>query len=101
MIKLNAKKLYKFWACIYHKLEWTDNIKQMVSKIARSLYCIKSTKNILSIKQRITLYYSLVYHYLDYGIILWGASFASVRKKLFVMQKKAVRTIAGVKYNEP
>ena len=45
-----------------------------------------------------TLYYSLIYPYLTYGIILWGAACQSHLAKLTIMQKKSVRIILGAHF---
>ena len=45
-----------------------------------------------------TLYYSLIYPYLTYGIILWGAACQSHLAKLTIMQKKSVRIISGAHF---
>ena len=42
-----------------------------------------------------TLYYSLVYPYLLYGITLWGADYHTYLSKLVIMQKKIIRIITG------
>ena len=47
-----------------------------------------------------TLYYTLAYPHLSYGIILWGSTYAKYTNKLVVMQKKLVRAIMDVAYNE-
>ena len=46
-----------------------------------------------------TLYYSLVYPYVTYGILLWWATYHVHMSKLIITQKKTSRTIAGAKYN--
>ena len=47
----------------------------------------------------LTLYYSLVYPYLDYGVSLWGSANAKLTNKLKTTQKKTIRIIMGEKYN--
>ena len=48
-----------------------------------------------------TLYFALVQTYLQFGLLLWGHTYA---KKLFnrleVAQRKAIRAITGAKYND-
>ncbi len=64
------------------------------------MYALNKVKNILNEKHLLTLYYSLIYPYLDYGISLWGSSHTSYLNKLLVIQKKAVRVIKKVNYND-
>ena len=46
-----------------------------------------------------TLYYSMIFPYLIYGITLWGATYKSSVNKLTVMQKKVIRAMVSAKYN--
>ena len=46
----------------------------------------------------ISLYYSLVYPYLDYANLAWGSTYASHLDPLFKLQKRAVRVINNVSY---
>ena len=52
------------------KLEWHDHIKYVRNKISSSLYAMRKVKHILTTNHLLTLYYSLVYPYIDYGITL-------------------------------
>ena len=46
-----------------------------------------------------TVYYSLVYPYLRYGITIWGeGTYHSHLSKLIIMQNKIIRTTTGAKY---
>jgi len=81
------------------KLIWTEHIKNIKSKIAKSLYIINSVKRILPKQAKLTLYYSLIYSYMQYGIILWTATNNGNLKNIFKMQKKAIRSITLSKYN--
>ena len=61
---------------------------------------MRKVKHIFTTNYLLTLYYSLVYPYIDYGITLWGTSHETHTNRIFIMQKKAIRMIAGAKYNE-
>ena len=43
-------------------------------RIAKSFFNINKAKHVLNRKHLTILYYSLVYSYLTYGIILWGSA---------------------------
>ena len=46
-------------------------------------------------------YYSFIYPYLTYCNQIWGTAFPTHQTKWIVIQKKAVRIIAGAKYRAP
>ena len=46
------------------------------------------------------MYYTLVYTYLTCGIILWGSTYKTYLTKLFIIQKKIVRSIPKRSYWE-
>ena len=83
---------------IDEKLKWDEHINITKKKISKSFFAINKVKYILPKKQLSTLYYSLVYPYLTYGIILWGATCHVHLSKLSIMQKKSIRIITGSHY---
>lgn len=98
---IERKETVKFLGMyIDSKLEWHDHIKYVKNKISSSLYAMRKVRHVLRTNHLLILYYSLIYPYIDYGITLWGTAHKTHVHKLFIMQKKAVRIIAGAKYNE-
>ena len=47
-----------------------------------------------------TLFTSLIYQYLSYGIELLHGTYQNNASKIFVLQKKAIRAINNLAYNE-
>ena len=47
-----------------------------------------------------TLYYSLIQPYLQYGIVLWGGAHNKYINRLKVSQNKTLRNISNSKYND-
>ena len=56
---------------IDEKLKWDEHIYNMNKKIYKSFFAIRKARHVLSRKHLTTLYYSLVYPYLAYGVTLW------------------------------
>ena len=82
-------------------LDWNTHVSKIMSRLSRGLYILNTVKNVLPQSAMKTLYYSIFHSHLTYGIVIWGSSLlASVKKKLFLKQKRAIRIIANVKYNE-
>ena len=61
---------------------------------------MRKVKHILTTNHLLTLYYSLAYPYIDYSITLLGTSHKTHTNRIFIMQTKAIRIIAGAKYNK-
>jgi hypothetical protein len=98
---IERKNVVKFLGIyIDSKLEWHEHIKYINNKLNSSLYAMRKVSHLLRTSHLLTLYYSLIYPYLDYGISLWGSTHISYVNTLFIKQKKAVRIITGAKYNE-
>ena len=85
---------------IDHRLDWSPHIDKIKTKISKSFYGINRAKQHLSTNHKLTLYYALIYPYIRYGILLWGATFDSYKKVITTLQKKIIRMIAGAKYND-
>lgn len=82
------------------KLNWHEHIKFIKNKLNSSIFALKRVKHILSSDHLLTLYYTLIYPYLDYGISLWGTTHKTHTNKIKVMQKKSIRIISNAKYND-
>jgi hypothetical protein len=85
---------------IDNKLKWDTHINYTKQKLTRSLYALNRLKHTLQRKSLKLLYYSFIYPYLNYGILLWGAAFNKYLTPLIRLQKKAVRIVSGANYND-
>jgi len=85
---------------IDNKLNWQAHLGHLKNKLNSSIYAMNKVKHQLNSSHLTTLYYSLVYPHIDYGITLWGSSNKSHLNKIIIMQKKSVRIIDKAKYNE-
>jgi hypothetical protein len=74
-------------------LSWNLHIENVINKLTRVCYIIRSVKPYMSSSSLVTIYYSLFHSILSYGIIFWGQSTNS--KKLFMLQKRVVHLITG------
>ena len=86
---IEHKAVVKFLGVyIDKKLEWHEHIKYIINKLNSSTYAMRKIKNILNTNHLMTLYYSLVYPYIDYAISLWGSTHNTHVIKLYIKQKK-------------
>jgi hypothetical protein len=81
------------------ELNFKFHTNHMVSKISRSLFMLRRSKNILTSKSMRTLYYSLIHCHLLYGIQVWSCGSTASINTLFSKQKAAVRIVSLNKYN--
>ena len=66
---------------------WTKHLKLCKSKMASSIYAMRSAKHVLSKDNLRTLHFAVMYPYIDYGIILWGTAAKFHIYPLYVLQK--------------
>ncbi len=100
--KLQNVDSTKFLGIIIDKhLNWTEHIKHIKVKMARGTYAINSLKFIIPIKLLKVIYHSIIHSYLTYGILLWGSATQTKLKPLETAQKRAIRSIGKLKYNDP
>ena len=78
-------------------LTWKNHIDYVKSKIARGLGVMHRVRTFLPLKTLIVLYYSLIYPYLQYCNIIWGAAKANTIDKLYIMQKRAIKLCTNSK----
>src|SRR5688572_15107072 len=79
-------------------LSWKDHIEAISSKIAKNVGILKRASNLLPPHVRLTLYYTLIYPYLTYCNIIWTSTYKSNLQRLTILQKRAIRCVAGVPY---
>ena len=78
---------------IYSNLSWKDHIDYVCKKVKRSIGVLSKLRHFVTTTVLKTLYYSLVYPFLIYGIIVWGNTYQTTLSPLYVLQKKVVRII--------
>ena len=81
-------------------LSWKQHISYISNKIAKSVGIISIARKTLSQKTLIQLYFSFIYPYLTYCLIIWGNSSSSTLWPAFRLQKIALRQIANLKFRE-
>lgn len=98
---IERKSCVKFLGVyIDETLTWHEHIKVCKSKLISALFAINRVRRVVPVEVLKTLYYSLAYPHLSYGIILWGSTYATHMNKIVVMQKKLIRAIMHASLNE-
>ena len=81
-------------------LSWKPHVSHIASKISKSIGVIYKSSFCLPKSALLSLYYSLIYPYLQYCIIVWGSTYSTNLNRIFLLQKRAVRIICKVSYDE-
>ena len=85
---------------IDEKLNWKSPVKHIHSKLSRSIAVLYKAKQVLDHKSLQILYCSLVSPYLSYCAEVWGNNYKSTLHSLFILQKRAIRTIFNAGYRD-
>ena len=80
-------------------LNFKYHIGTIVSKISKSMYFLRSVKNILSLQALKSVYYSLIHAHFVYGIQVWSCTNKSNLENLYIKHKSAICIINSAKYN--
>ena len=79
-----------------NKLNYRLHIKEICTKISRSIGILYKLRTLVSPATLRTVYHSLIYSYLNYCIIVWGGTYRTHLHPLEVLQKRALRTICNI-----
>lgn len=79
-------------------LDWKTHVTYLCGKCASSCFALKRLRNITSLSTAKTFYFSNIESRLRYGITMWGNS--TWANRVFVLQKRAIRCMFGLKFRE-
>ena len=74
-------------------LTWEDHCNKVANKISRNTGVLNRSKKVLPLSSLLTVYNSLIFSHLSYGLEIWGASSSKSFKRIIGTQKKAIRAI--------
>lgn len=80
------------------KLNWNAHVDFVSGKTAKNIYLLRNLRPVVSEVVALMAYHSLVGSLLRYAILSWGHVPAS--KRLFGIQRRAVRVVAEVGYRD-
>ena len=91
---LNEVKETNFLGVILtYNLSWKKQINEIVNKLNKYCSILYLTRNFLTISSLKLIYHSIIYSQLNYCNIIWGKAPQTYINKLFVAQKRIIRTI--------
>lgn len=81
-------------------LNWHDHIEKLHTKLSIATYAIKRIRNLTDKKTTIIAYHALFASHLRFGIVAWGAACEQDIQKILILQKKTIRIINNLPYND-
>ena len=73
------------------------HINEISNKIAKNVGILSRIAYLLPQSVKLNLYYALIYPYLSYCNLIWAMTYPSRLIRLVIIQKRAIRLIAGVR----
>jgi len=77
-------------------LSWKEHIEFLCSKLSSSIFVLKAMSHYKNFFLSRLIYSGLIESQLRYGIAIWGSAPQSHMKRLFAIQKRAVRILVGI-----
>ena len=98
-LPLEQKSYVKYiGVLIDSNLSWKYHIGQITSKISKTVGIIARLRYYVPTSVLLTIYQSLIFPYLSYGIAVWGHAAQTYINQILVLQKRALRLIYFTSY---
>ena len=98
---LENKEYVKYLGILIDRhLSWKHQIDYISTKISKSVGLFAKLRHFVPQTTLITLYCSLIYPYLNYGVCAWGQASISLLNKILILQKRVLRFIFFVNRRE-
>jgi hypothetical protein len=81
-------------------LTWKQHIQCVNDKMSKGLAIMKKCSHFLPSSSLLQLYYAFFYSYMHYCIEFWGFACKQYLHPVLIMQKRAIRLIAGADFHE-
>ena len=85
---------------IDHKISWKNHISHSHNKINRMVGILHKVKPLLPTESLVTQYYTLIYPYLHHFNAVWCMANVTTLKPLQILQKRIIRIIGKVAYDD-
>ena len=97
--KRNTSETVKFLGLtLDSKLTWHSHINNLTTTLSKKVYAIRQIKNRVNIDAALIAYHALFHNTMTYGLINWSTS--NQIHNIFIVQKRAIRALAGVNQSE-
>ena len=76
-------------------LRFSSHISYISAKLYRAVGVVNRASCFMPFAQRLSLYYSLIYPHLIYGVVVWGRASSGGEERMKRLQRRAFRAISG------
>lgn len=80
------------------KLKWDTHIDMLCKKLKSNIFALRSLAGEVSGGVLRSAYFALVHSMISYAVLIWGH--AADWKRVFALQRRAVRVVAGLRYGD-
>ena len=96
--QLARQQTFKYLGITFSEnLNWSDYLTDVSTKINQRIGLLRRVKAFLSVKDRLTMYNSLILLLFDYADIIWGdKNNSTLMDQLQILQNKTAKTILDV-----
>lgn len=77
------------------KLQWGPHIAALAGRLSSAAFAVRKIRNLTDVETARLVYFSYFHSIMSYGLLLWGS--AADIESIFILQKRAVRAIYGLK----
>ena len=95
-----SKSLRYLGVMLDNKLDFNEHINNMVKKLNSSLFVLRYLSKFCVKSLLMLVYHSLFVSHLNYCISVWSNGPKKLVSKLFILQKKALRTIFSIRQDD-
>lgn len=81
-------------------LSWNDHVDKLAFTLSSNTFLLRNFAAFNNMALSKLIYFSLIESYIRYSIVLWGSSSKSNLKRIFTIQKRAIRYMTKLKHME-
>ena len=93
---IETVKSFNFLGIVLDELlSWNEHVNHIASKLNRANGVLNKIKHFIPKMALINIYHALIGSHINYGLLVWGSN----NKRIFKLQKRAIRLINCANYN--
>ena len=82
-----------------NKFNFPNHILYVTRKLAKTTGILHKIRDNLSASAGIYFYYSFIYPYLSYNVIIWGGTYPIPLKNVIIQHKRIIRVSTNIPFN--